>query len=101
MKSLCKEIVLIWLSLGAFSAAWADPGAAGEAMAPLVFMALVVMGGVAVVKKLTGGTPAPAPNDPNASQWSKFSPITKGAIGCLGLVVCWIAVIAVASVLAH
>ena len=102
MKLPGKEILFIWLSLGVFSAASADPGAAGEAMAPLVFMALVVMGGVAVVKKLTGGsTPAPAPDDPNASQWSKFSPITKGAIGCLGLLVCWIALIAVTSLLAR
>lgn len=101
MKILRAENILIWLSLGVFTSASADPGAAGEAMAPLVVMALVVMGIVALLKKLAGGsTSAPAANDPNASQWSKFSPITKGAIGCLGLLVAWIAVIASISVIA-
>lgn len=53
----------------------------------------------------------PKTNDPTGAQpglgatdvprsWSQLSPITKVAVGCLGLVVCWICVILVIALAA-
>ena len=78
---------LVWLAMGSFSAAMADPAAAGEATAYLVVPIMFIMGGVAVLKWMfggSGGTPAvKAAPDPNASKWSQMSPLTKYGGGCV------------------